>query len=215
MYENNAYWTYKPSNLTGAPTTGDSYYALAKGPSDLEQEEMRSWELGYNGTFHRIGLNVDIKAFYDEIDNMISQPLQVVNFEPDNSSFAHFSGVEAQTDWRLTGQDRLRLTYAYVDFYASNRLDQRLTARNSGSAAWLRSWGGGIDTSLIYYGSDMLNERRFERLDGRIGKRFDIGRTSLELAANWQYRLDDEALTWSENLYDSPSQFYLTADFRF
>lgn len=215
MYENNAYWTYKPGNITGAPTTGDSYYALAIGPGDLEQEEMRSWELGYNGTFHRIGLNVDVKAFYDEIDNMISQPLQVVNFEPDNSSFARFSGVEAQTDWRLTGQDRLRLTYAYVDFFASNRLDQRLTARNSGSAAWLRSWGGGIDTSLIYYGSDMLNERRFERLDGRIAKHFDFGRTSLELAANWQYRLDDETLTWSENLYDSPSQFYLTADVRF
>lgn len=216
MYENNAHWTYRPSNLTGAPTTGNTYYALAEGPGNLKQEEMRSWELGYNGSFHKLGLSVDIKAFYDEIDNMISQPLQVVNFEPDNSSFARFSGIETQTDWRVNASDRLRLTYSYVDFYASNRLDQRLTARNSGSAAWLRSWTGGIETSLIYYGSDLLNERRFERLDGRIGKRFDIGgNTSLELAANWQYRLDDEPLTWSENRYDSPSQFYFTADLRF
>lgn len=216
MYENNANWTYRPSGLTGAPTTGDTYYALAVGPGDLQQEEMRSWELGYNGSFHKLGLNIDIKAFYDEIDNMISQPLQVVNFEPDNSSFAHFSGIETQADWRVNSRDRLRLTYAYVDFYASNRLDQRLTARNSGSAAWLHTWAGGIETSLIYYGSDLLNERRFERLDGRIAKRFDMGGdNSLELAANWQYRLDDESLTWSENLYDSPSQFYLTADLRF
>lgn len=215
MYENNAYWTYHPSSLSGAPTTGDSYYAIAQGPGDLEQEKMHSWEVGYNGTFHQLGLNIDIKAFYDEIDNMISQPLQIVNFEPDNSSFARFSGIETQADWRITQQDRLRLTYAYVDFYASNELDQRLTARNSGSAAWLHTWPTGIETSLIYYGADQLNERRFERVDGRIAKRFDLGRSSLELAANWQYRLDDEALTWRENLYDSPSQFYLTADLTF
>lgn len=216
MYENNAYWTYYPSGLSGAGTTGDTYYALAQGPGDLEQEQMRSYELGYNGHFHNLGLAIDVKAFYDEIDNMISQPLQVVNFEPDNSSSTRFTGIETQADWRLTAQDRLRVTYAYVDFFASNELDQRLTPRNSGSLAWLRNWAGNIDSSIIYYGADALNERRFERLDGRLAKRFSLGSSSeLELALNWQFRLDDEALTWDENLYDDRSHVYLSAEVDF
>ena len=216
MYENNAYWTYYPSGLSGAGTTGDTYYALAQGPGDLEQEQMRSYELGYNGHFHDLGLAIDVKAFYDEIDNMISQPLQVVNFEPDNSSSTRFTGIETQADWRLTAQDRLRVTYAYVDFFASNELDQRLTPRNSGSLAWLRNWAGSVESSIIYYGADALNERRFERLDGRLAKRFSLGSTSeLELALNWQFRLDDEALTWDENLYDDRSHVYLSAELDF
>jgi iron complex outermembrane receptor protein len=216
MYENNAYWTYYPSGLSGAGTTGDTYYALAQGPGDLEQEQMRSYELGYNGHFHDLGLAIDVKAFYDEIDNMISQPLQVVNFEPDNSSSTRFTGIETQGDWRLTAQDRLRVTYAYVDFFASNELDQRLTPRNSGSLAWLRNWAGSVESSIIYYGADALNERRFERLDGRLAKRFSLGSTSkLELALNWQFRLDDEALTWGENLYDDRSHVYLSAELDF
>lgn len=216
MYENNAYWTYYPSGLSGAGTTGDTYYALAQGPGDLEQEQMRSYELGYNGHFHDLGLAIDVKAFYDEIDNMISQPLQVVNFEPDNSSSTRFTGIETQADWRLTAQDRLRVTYAYVDFFASNELDQRLTPRNSGSLAWLRNWAGSVESSIIYYGADALNERRFERLDGRLAKRFSLGSTSeLELALNWQFRLDDEALIWDENLYDDRSHVYLSAELDF
>lgn len=216
MYENNAHWTYTANNLSGPVSGSDKYYALAVGPKNLEQERMRSHELGYNGYFPNLALSVDVKAFYDEISNMISQPLQIVNFVPNNNSFSRFTGAETQLDWKMTPRDRIRMTYAYIDFVATNRLDQRLTARNSGSAAWLRQWPEGFESSLIYYGADMLNERRFERLDGRVAKRFGQGSTSsLELALIWQYRLDDEGLTWPENLYDNRSHYYMSAELSF
>ncbi len=216
MYENNAQWTYTANNLSGPVSGSNKYYALASGPGDLEQEQMRSHELGYNGYFQQIALSIDIKAFYDEISNMISQPLQIVNFVPNNDSFSRFTGAETQIDWQATQRDRLRVTYAYIDFVATNRLDQRLTPRNSGSAAWLREWSMGFHSSLIYYGADMLNERRFERLDGRLAKRFSTGvRNSFELALTWQYRLDDEALTWPENLYENRDHYYVTAELSF
>ncbi len=216
MYENNANWTYTANNLSGPVSGSDKYYALARGPGDLEQERMRSHELGYNGYFSNLALSVDIKAFYDEISNMISQPLQIVNFVPNNDSFSRFQGAETQLDWKMSRRDRLRVTYAYIDFVATNRLDQRLTARNSGSAAWLRVWPAGFESSLIYYGADMLNERRFERLDGRVAKRFNAGSTNnLELALTWQYRLDDEGLTWPENLYENRNHYYVSAELNF
>ncbi|SDU10142.1 TonB-dependent receptor plug domain-containing protein [Halopseudomonas salegens] len=216
MYENNAYWTYRPSNLEGAPTTGDTYYALAEGPGDLKQERMRSVELGYNGHFHHSGLSIDIKLFYDEIRDMISQPLQIVNFVPDNSSFARFKGGETQVDWQANRNHRLRATYAYVDFTATNRLDQRLTSRHSGSAGWIANWNNQLETSVFYYGAQKLNEFRFERLDARIATNFRLTRDSnLELAMVWQHRLDDEPLTRDDNNFKNQNYYQLSAELNF
>jgi iron complex outermembrane recepter protein len=215
MYENNAHWTYTPSNLSGPVPASAQYYALAKGPGNLDQERMRSAEIGYNGYFHALGLALDIKGFHDEIHDMISEPLQVVNFVPTNDNFARFKGGEGQMDWRLSSRDRLRLTYAYVDFVATRVQDQRLTARHSGSAGWIRQWPGRIESALFYYGADTLNERRFERLDARLAKAFRIGPSRAELALTWQRRLDDEALTWSENLFESRDHYYLSAELNF
>lgn len=216
MYENNAHWTYQIKNLSGPLSGPQTYYAVAYGPGNLQQEKMRSKELGYNGQFHHLGLAIDIRVFREQINDMISEPLRVDDFLPNNDASIRFRGVETQLDWRLTRRDRLRLTHAQINFEASSRFDQRLTARHSGSAAWLRQWPAGFESSLIYYGADKLNERRFERLDSRLAKRFALGNnSSMELALTWQHRLDDEALTWSENLYDSRNHYYLSAELNF
>ena len=177
---------------------------------------MRSREIGYNGTNHRYGVSVDLRVFQERITGMNSEPLKLTDFYPNNDSSAEFEGAEAQIDWRATYADRFRLTYAYVDFEASSKLDQRLTARNSGSAAWIRSWPAGIESSLIYYGADQLNERRFERVDTRLEKEFALGqRSHLNLALVLQHRLDDEPLTWDENRYESQNHYYLSAELHF
>ncbi|ROZ80490.1 TonB-dependent receptor [Pseudomonas neustonica] len=216
MYENNINWTYNLKNISGPVSGPQSYYATAVGPGDLDTETMRSREIGYNGTNHRYGVSVDLRVFQERITGMNSEPLKLTDFYPNNDSSAEFEGAEAQIDWRATYADRFRLTYAYVDFEASSKLDQRLTARNSGSAAWIRSWPAGIESSLIYYGADQLNERRFERVDTRLEKEFALGqRSHLNLALVLQHRLDDEPLTWDENRYESQNHYYLSAELHF
>lgn len=217
MFEDRANWRFTMLNpsvpsIDGSPTSHS--YAYAQGPGNLKQEITRSRELGYNGQF-LFGLSVDIKVFDDEIRRMISEPLSLSDFEPSNNNQMWFRGAETEINWQLGRQDRLRVTYAYVDFTATQKMDRRLTARNSGSVGWMRSWGAGWSSSLFYYGADMLNERRFERADLRIAKRFNFTRSELELAGILQQRLDDEALTWRENLYDDRQQFYLTAKVSF
>lgn len=217
MYENDVNWSYRVRNLSPLAYGQSSayYFARAQGPGDLDQERMRSREIGYNGQFDELGLALDIKAYYDEIHGLISDPLKVSDFEPTNDNEIRFSGTETQLDWRLTRQDRLRLTYAYVDYDASSRYDQRLTARNSGSAGWMRDWGRGWSSSIFYYGDDALNEHRFERVDLRVAKRIPLGRAALELAGVLQQRLDDEPLTWPENRYDSRHLLYFSAEVDF
>ncbi len=215
MQENNVDWRYRLDNLSGLPGRDSAYgFAHAVGPGNLDQEIMRSREIGYNGHFD-FGLSIDIKVFNDEIHRMISEPLDVKEFEPSNRHWMWFRGAETEIDWQAGRQDRLRLTYAYVDFAASHKSDRRLTARYSGSAGWMRDWGWGWSSGLFYYGADLLNERRFERLDLRLAKRLYLGGTELELAGVLQQRLDDEPLTWRENLYDDRRQLYFSAQVEF
>ncbi len=216
MFEDRVQWRYRMKNLSGDAAGRDSayYYAYANGPKNLDQEVMRSREIGYNGQFD-FGLRIDIRLFHEEIHQMISEPLDITEFRPSNDNQMWFRGAETEIDWQIDSADRLRLTYAYVDFAATDKIDRRLTARYSGSAGWMRDWGHGWSSNLFYYGADLLNERRFERLDLRLAKRFDLGKTEVELAGVLQQRLDDEPLTWRENLYDDRRQLYFSAQLEF
>lgn len=217
MFENNVNWSYRVTGLS-APVYGQNsaqYFVRTRGPGNLDQEHMRSRELGYNGYFSDQALNLDIKLFYDEISGMISEPLRNNQYIASNNNSARFSGTEGQLDWQLSRADRLRLTYAYVHAQASNRLDQHLTASNSGSAGWLRNWGQGWSSALFYYGDNALNGYRFQRIDTRIAKRLVLGKASLELAGTLQQRLDHEPTTFADNLYDSRHVAYLSAELEF
>ncbi|PAU53282.1 TonB-dependent siderophore receptor [Pseudomonas sp. PICF141] len=217
MFENNVNWSYQVTNLNPRAYGQSSarYFVKTRGPGDLEQERMRSRELGYNGYFAEWGLAVDVKLFYDEITGMISEPLRNNQYIASNSNNSRFTGTETQLDWRVSSADRLRLTYAYVDAQASNPLDAQQTARNSGSAGWLRHWGQGWNSALFYYGADALNGYRFERVDTRIAKRIGMGKTSLELAGVLQQRLDNQPTTFVDNNYDDRRVLYFSAELEF
>ena len=68
------------------------YFVKTRGPGDLEQEHMRSRELGYNGYFSDLDLSMDLKVFYDEITGMISEPLKNNQYIASNANRARFSG---------------------------------------------------------------------------------------------------------------------------
>jgi iron complex outermembrane receptor protein len=217
MFENNVNWSYQVKNLRPSAYGQSSarYFVKTRGPGNLEQEYMRSRELGYNGYFAEVGLAVDVKLFYDEINGMISEPLRNNQYIASNSNSARFSGAETQLDWRISSADRLRLTYAYVDAEASNPQDAQQTARNSGSAGWLHNWGHGWNSALFYYGDDALNGYRFERVDTRIAKRIGLGKASLELAGVLQQRLDSQPTTFVDNNYDERRVLYFSAELAF
>ncbi|TVT85538.1 TonB-dependent siderophore receptor [Pseudomonas sp. H3(2019)] len=217
MFENNVNWSYQVTNLSpGAYGQSSARYVVkTRGPGNLAQEHMRSRELGYNGFFADVGLNVDVKLFYDEITDMISEPLRNNQYIASNSNASRFSGTETQLDWRVSAADRLRLTYAYVDATASNPLDEQFSARNSGSAGWLHDWGNGWNSALFYYGDDALNGYRFERVDTRIAKRIALGKANLELAGILQQRLDNQPTTFVDNNYDSRHVLYFSAELEF
>ena len=217
MFENNVNWSYQVSKLRPSAYGKSSarYFVKTRGPGDLDQEHMRSRELGYNGYFAEWGLAVDVKLFYDEITGMISEPLRNNQYIASNANSSRFRGTETQLDWRVNTVDRLRFTYAYVEAEASNPLDQQFTASHSGSAGWLGDWGHGWNSALFYYGDNALNGYRFERVDTRIAKRIKLGKAQLELAGVLQQRLDHEPTTFVDNNYDERRVMYVSAELEF
>lgn len=217
MFENDARWQYLARNLSPAPG-GQSpalLFAHASGPGDLEQERMRSRELGYNGHFSSLGLMLDFKLFDDQINNMISGPLWLLSFEADNRDSLHLRGAELELDWRPLPSDRLRLTWSHTRVDASNPLDERLTPRHSGTLSWMHEWGGQWSSALIYHSADSLNGYRFERLDSRLAREMHFGSTKAELAGVLQQRLDDEPLGWATNRHDDRRAFWLSLEVNF
>lgn len=217
MFENDADWRYRVTDLRPAVDgQREAYFFMtARGPGNLDQERMRSHEAGYNGRFASLGLNLDVKLFHDVIEDLVSHEPKIYRFEPTNDSRLELNGVETEIDWRAGLNDRIRLTYAYIEHRASHPLDQLITPRHSGSLAWLHDWNDGWKSSLMYFGADALNGYRFERLDTRLAKRFALGKGELELAGVWQQRLDDEPLSWPNNRFDQRHLFYLTAELVF
>lgn len=217
MFENNADWQYRISDLhpTAFGQSSAYYFASAQGPGNLKQERMRSREVGYHGRFADVGLELDVRAFHDEITNLISETLQIYDFQPTNRNHLRLAGSEAEMDWRPTSRDRLRLSYAYLSVTASNPLDELLTPRHSGSLGWLHDWGRDWSSAAFYYGADALNGYRFERVDLRLAKRLHFSGTRLELAGVLQQRLDDQPLGLANNNYDERQVFWLSADLEF
>ncbi len=217
MFENNVNWSYRVTNLSSPAygQTSGQYFVKTRGPGNLDKELMKSRELGYNGFFADLGLNLDVKLFYDEITDMISSPLRNNQYIASNANSARFTGAESQFDWRVSNADRLRLTYAYVDATSSNPRDKLQTARNSGSAGWLREWGQGWSSALFYYGNDALNGYRYERADLRVAKRIALGKANVELAGMLQQRLDNQPTTWADNHYDHRHVLYFSAELEF
>ncbi len=217
MFENDANWQYLVRDLSPAPFGRTQSYGFthAYGPGNLEQERMRSQELGYNGHFSSLGLSIDFKLFNDEITSLISEPLRLWSFYPSNDNWLKLHGAELEMNWYTTPGDRLRLTFANTGVEASNPLDETLTPRYSGSLGWMHDWGGNWSTALIYYGADELNGHRFDRVDLRVAREFRFNETRLELSGQLQQRLDDEPLGWPNNIYNDRHTIRLNAELDF
>ncbi|MCJ8167771.1 TonB-dependent receptor plug domain-containing protein [Atopomonas sediminilitoris] len=218
MFEQKAEWSYQGRGMSPliAGSSTATYYQVARAQGSLNPEHIHASELGWNAFWSPWQLSTDLRLFYEELHQQISEPLRLDDFNPSNDSQSRFHGAEGQLDWQASTEDRLRLTYAYIDNSASNKIDRRLTARHSGSAGWMRDWQNNWHSSVFYYAADQLNEYAFARTDWRVAKRFNLAQGQrLELALMWQFRLDDEPLTWSENHYESRSQWLLSAELDF
>ncbi len=92
----------------------------------LSPETITSYEIGYLGSFPQRHLLLDLRAFHDELDDLITYYIAAYP-DPDgttkdfaNTDRAEMDGIEAQLDWRPDDDWRLVANYSYTDFVATD-----------------------------------------------------------------------------------------------
>lgn len=92
----------------------------------LTPETITSYELAYLGSFPQQRLLLDVRAYQDDIDHLITYYIRahpdvdgiVTDFA--NTDRADLAGIEASLDWRPIDEWRLVASWSYTDFDATN-----------------------------------------------------------------------------------------------
>ena len=199
-----------------------------EGDGDLSYEKIYSHELSYFGLIPQFDAQLDIKIFYDELSGLISQTMDHSDtLTNENKLVQH--GVEGQFKFQLNADNQVWFTWAYVesdDDFAGNNEDinkeQRLSAKKSGSLVWMSAITRDTQFAAAYYHVDNWNSvsdiggYRFSRLDLNISQSVALSSGYLlKLQAASQYRLDDDPLLYSSNVYQDKLHAYVSAELNF
>lgn len=208
IYEDRAHINLRARDLN-APYAGNTQALLGWAPADffvtqispgtLEPERIRSWELGYFGQF--AGVELDVRYFQEALTNLLSEAINPFEFDPKNDGWVDHQGTEAQLTWRPTVDHLLRFTGAHIHTRSNYKTEERLAARDAGTALWAwqltRHWG----FSTAYYLSNDFNGEIFERVDMQLRLQHRLGPTELEWKAVVQHALNNDPIVFEENLY--------------
>lgn len=231
-------WNYFIENLS-VPVNGQTslpFYHTARANGDLKPEEIISQEVGlyghHNFPLSNLGsssLEYDVKIFYDEMRDLISEKLQYFDYNPTNNTENILTGVEFEIDYTVNGgylpsfltKMKLHANYAYLDSDTNNFFERSLYARHTGAVYSLFYFPNDIHMSLAYYGNSPINGENFDGFEFGGGKSYNLGGGRLEIDAKAIYTPDKiNEFTVSEtfnvqNNNTETTNFYVTARYTF
>ena len=204
---------------------------------ELEEERIVSREISYFGLFPAGAalFSLEVRAFRDELRNMISGVIQFDDWTIDNNVDMNQQGFEIEASMEYPGTT-LRTTYAYLDqdsWYngpqiyddagnINNREKQynvdllgRLSVQHSGSLALIQDLSAGFQGAAAFYWADEFRRSQFERLDLRLARQIFLPRYTAEIAFTMQHYLDEEPDLSADNNIRDQNQFFIEAGVRF
>lgn len=198
----------------------------------ISNESIYSHEISYFGILNNLGMQLDLKLFYDELSGLISQSLDHDPSLPLKSeNRIHQSGFEGQIKWDVSYNHQLAMTFSRInvddDFPQNNEKVPRessLTADRSGSLSWIGKLSDYTTLGMAYYHVDNWNKPRrpetngfeFQRLDTTLSHEIKLPNNyALLLKGTVQYRIDDDSLLYESNNYDDKEHYYLSAQLNF
>lgn len=223
MLEFDRDWRYLATNLS--PTfEGDTeryFYYSAKAAGDLLPEEIHAKEISYYANLPKYHLSWDLKLYEEKLDHLISEKLQLSDYQPSNNNQVRLRGVEFQVEYRPTAALSTYLTYAYIDNETTNFFEKSLHARHSGSAYASYDFGQGWQSALGYFGSSAVSGFSYDRYDWAVRKSVLASKHStLDLGLKMEHYHTDSGFIVNErfsvrNLYDQDTHFFLSLDYSF
>lgn len=237
-FEQSADYAYRARNVDGtdppalaALLEGQRLEAGAQGIADLREEKILSREISYYGLFPVLDgqLSLEAKVFRDSLKDLITGIFGYEKWDVDNYVSSNQTGFELETSMSWP-RDMLRLSYAYLDqddrFIGDPertsrppsryfQLENRLTARHSGSIAWIRKLPHNMSLGSAYYFANRLSEQDYQELELRLEKSFVMPRYSVSLAGTLRQAMNNDPVLFYDNQYSDKTRFYGEASVRF
>jgi iron complex outermembrane receptor protein len=191
--------------------------------SDISNEELKSYELGYAGYFINRSLNVDMRLYYEQMRDVIAERRNgypdldnFVNIR-DNTDTMDVRGIEFQAVYEPSERLLLRGQYSYSDIdgiscYTSpvsagepcqeyRDLDYRSLKNTLGLLTSYRLDNGISLSSMVSYNSSKSSFFKGSKLD-------DFTRIDLKAAKNWQIGQSSIDISFTvENVGDAYAEF--------
>ncbi|KAA1173970.1 TonB-dependent receptor plug domain-containing protein [Marinobacter salinexigens] len=198
----------------------------------LDEEWITSREISYFGQYpiHNALLSVEVRYFNDQLRDMISGVINAQEWYIANNVALDQEGVEIEASLDFSGTV-LRTTWGYLeqdgrytgdpDALPADKQQRavdllgRLSARNSGSVAWIQDWPFDLTSSVAYYWTNEIRDTRFERADFRLARRVDLSNISYEIALTVQHYLNHDPWMSDDNYIEDPNLAYIEAGLRF
>ncbi|WP_323754250.1 TonB-dependent receptor plug domain-containing protein [Marinobacter sp.] len=206
---------------------------------DLEEERITSQEISYFGQFplDTAIFSLEVRGFKDEMRDMVSGVIQLVNWTLGNNVAVDQKGFEVETTLEFPGT-ALRASYGYLDqdtrytgapiIDATGNVDTReqdyqaglltrMSVRHSGSLSVIQELASEFKVSSAFYWADefLRTNNQFERLDVRLAKSFVQPHYTAEIAFTLQHYLNREHELSSDNNIEDHNQFFVEAGVRF
>ncbi|MEO8118136.1 MAG: TonB-dependent receptor [Rhodoferax sp.] len=169
---------------------------LASG--NVQPESVLVREVGYMGDFPKLGLNLDVRAFHEQISGFIRQKNDNPAFPKDygNSEDIPIRGLEYQLKWRPWQGAQLIFNQAYVEInsYVPGLTTDSASAlaapKLASSITYFQKLPGGLDLSLSHQDSGTVTlqgagkdgQVAMTRTDLRLGLPLRFGANRGELA---------------------------------
>jgi len=221
MLEYDRDWSYTMRNMNPSFDGKDNrqLYYRAKADGNLVPEEIISKEISYYMAYPQYNLFMDLKVYEEKLTRLISEKLQLFDYNPSNNNSARLKGAEIELNYKFNEFIDSGLTYAYIDNEASNFFEKTLHTQHSGSLRTSLHFERDWIASLAYYGASSISGFPYNRFDfvlsksiliqdkHRIGARFIVR----HFTGNSGFVVDENQFV--ENKYDNRTHFYFSLDY--
>jgi len=153
-FEEYAEWTFQLTDIeTTADLNGDTYFESFIGPGDLDQQRIRSYELGFYGRSEDGRADTDIRLFREYQYDVIYRWPSTRNADTYTDNEIWYTGIEGQASWQPLDATRLRFNGAYTELtydLEDGLTEERIFALYAPltlTTTWMQSWPWQLHTT--------------------------------------------------------------------
>lgn len=191
--EQHALWSYYMTEFSipfSGKNEGYFYRTTSNTGAPLHEEDFKTFELDFAGSFLNKRIEYDLKFFKEELSNLISEDLVFTRFEPTNDSYTELKGAEFLVRYHFNESINLLVSGTDIRNESTKISETNLSLRDAGYLALLYN-GERYLGSISYFGSQGIFDNSFDRFELHLRRNFTFGNSLAHIYGRIRYQPSD------------------------